>query len=131
MNKRDYYLIEDCTHLHNPPFRSLFPIYEPDTIKCECCEKTCQLKGDNAVHVFRWHPYAPFHDFHKPKIIYCQDCLEHFGALNCPLTRGVSCYKKCKPEVLLKIEEFLAEREIFRSLVMAGSLGHTKDNPPP
>lgn len=103
MKKRDY-LTEDFTYVYEPNFKDLFPIDGPDSIDCDCCEESCQLKGDDYVKVFRWHPYTPFYDYCKPKLIYCQDCLEHFGALECPFIRGVPCYKKCKPEILAKIK---------------------------
>ncbi len=104
MTKR-HNINQDCTNIEDPPFKHLFPILKGESIDCQCCDQSCQLQGDDFVKVFRWHPYTPIHESSRVKTIYCQACLEHFGALECPFIRGVECYKKCKPEILAKIKE--------------------------
>ena len=46
--------------------------------------------------MFQWRPNTSIRAASKIVTIYCKKCLEHFGAITCPTTRGVKAFKKSK-----------------------------------
>lgn len=46
--------------------------------------------------MFQWRPNTPIRAASKIVTIYCEKCLDHFMAVTCPFTRGVTAFKKSK-----------------------------------
>lgn len=100
--QRDY-ADEDFFRIHNPSIYHIRRLKKAGVVICECCRTISDTDEIEHSAMFKYHHDTVLTQTHRIKLIYCSDCLKHFGCLSCPVIRGVPAYKTIDPVVLAKL----------------------------
>lgn len=96
---RDYFSV-DALHIHVPDIRKMSSVKDEGVLMCDCCFEG--FDADKPAETLIKYNY-PGVSHYKVKKLYCFKCLDHFGARQCPIVRGVPTHKKLDSKALDRI----------------------------